>query len=236
MMKITNVKLIIIVLVLAIIAVAGFYWYMAVYKKPANLVVISNCSQIKPARLDVAEGEDILFNNKDKIDHSFTIGGKAINVPAGETVIVKADFPYGAATYSYDCDGLLNAAEIGITNNSAAAVAAEPVKPVFNEWYDNLSLSFRNCIKKALGGEFNKAYTDPSYEISFAATERMRSCSEEPSKEDMTFKGYYDSQGKALQECLKNGLGDEFDKLYKDTNTHLNEEHSTNMVACLNGY
>lgn len=234
MMKINNVKLIIIVLAIAAIVVGGFYWYMAVYKKPASLVVINNCSDINPQKLDITKGADITFKNQDELDHRLTIGGKAVDVPAGESVVIKAEFPYGAATYSYDCDGLLNVAEVGIINDSAVATISESIAPAFSDSYDNFSAPLRNCVKNALGGEFSKAYSDPSYEISADALERMRSCSEEPNKQDITFKEYYDDQGKELRDCLKNGLGDEFDKLYKDTNVELTDEHRTNIVACLN--
>lgn len=233
-MKINNVKLIIIVLAVAAIVVGGFYWYVAVNKKPANLVIIDSCSDINPQKLDVVKGADITFKNKDKSDHRLTIGGKAVDVPAGESVAVQAEFPYGAATYSYDCDGLLNVAEISIANDSTVAIISESVKPIFSESYDNLPSPLRNCIKNALGKEFNKAYTDPNYEISIAAVERMKNCSDEPHKQDITFKEYYGSQGKELQECLKTGLGDEFEKLLEDTKADLSDEHRTNMVACLN--
>jgi len=232
MIKINNIKLIIIILAVAAVIVGGFYWYITTYKKPVNLVVINNCSDISPQKLDVAKGADITFKNKDKSDHRITIGGKAIDIPAGESVVVKAEFPYGAATYSYDCDEVLNTAEIGIVNDSTMANISESV-PAFSDGYNNLSSPLKNCIKNALGGEFSKAYSDPNYEVSVAALERMRSCSEEPHKQDITFKEYYDDQGKELQDCLKNGLGDEFDKLYKDTNVELTDEHRINMVACL---
>lgn len=235
MIEMNNIKSTVIILLLAIVVVAGFYLYVTINKEPVNLVVIDNCSSVTPKRLDVAKGEDITFKNKDKSDHLLTIGGKAVDVPAGKSVIVKADFPYGAATYSFDCDGLLNVAEIGIANDSIVASVGEFVKPALKkEEYDNLSLPLRTCIKNALGGEFGKAYADSNYEITIEALERMRSCSEEPHKQDMVFKEYYDSQGEKLQECLKNGLGDEFDKLYRDTDSELSDGHRTNMVACLN--
>jgi len=235
-MKINNIKLIIVILVVAAVVGGSLYWYLAIYRKLDNLVVINNCSDINPRKLDIVEGMDIIFKNKDKSDHNLTIGGGIIKIPAGEKVVVKAEFPYGAATYSYDCDNSLNVAELNITSNISTAVVAEPVKPIFNEWYDNLSLSLRTCIKDALGEEFNEAYSDPEYEISVEAVEKMRNCKDEPTKEDVTFKEYYDSQGKGLQECLKNGLGDEFDKLYEDTKAELSVEHSNNMVDCFNNY
>ncbi|MBI1839047.1 MAG: hypothetical protein HYR95_01990 [Candidatus Colwellbacteria bacterium] len=234
MTKINNIKLIVTVLSVAIV-VFSLYWYLTVYEEPSvNIVVIGSCSDISPARLDIAKGADIIFKNKDKSGHRLTIGGKAFDVPAGESVVVKADFPYGAATYSFDCDGFLNVAEISIANDSVAANVSESTKLALKETYDDLSSPLRACIKNALGGEFDKAYADSNYEVTVEALEKVKNCSEEPHKGDIAFKDYYDSRDKALQECLKSGLGDEFDKLYRDTKSELSDGHRINMVACLN--
>lgn len=124
-----------------------------------------------------------------------------------------------------------------ITQNAHPATNTEGIeeqKVYFKEKYEDLPVTVRDCIKKVLGNNFDTVYNSSVDVISSDAQEEIRTCVAETTKADIGFREFYESQGKSLQECLKTGLGDEFDKLYNDTKAKLTEEHADNMVKCLN--
>lgn len=174
MMKVNNIKLVAAVSALAILIAGGFYWYIVLKEKePINIVVINSCSSINPQRLELNNGEEVIFKNKDKIDHRLTVGGRTVNIRAGKYTVLKTDFHYGdgAGTYVYDCDASMNIARIQI--NSVRQASKEQT---FEEMYALLPKETQDCVKNSLADNFEKAYKGGGFIIDSKSQDKMNSC------------------------------------------------------------
>lgn len=104
-------KIFIVVVVIAILAVGGYYIYKGSYSKPnqstnsstvsTNSVNISNFS-FDPASITVKAGSSITFTNNDGTNHTVTADNGKFDqsVSSGKTTAVTITEP---GTYNYHC-------------------------------------------------------------------------------------------------------------------------------------
>jgi plastocyanin len=107
-------KILIIIVVIAILAVGGYYLYKGNYNKSGssssntniasvstNSVEIKNMS-FNPGDISVASGSVITFTNNDSTNHTVTANDGSFNysISAGQTITFTIDNP---GTYDYHC-------------------------------------------------------------------------------------------------------------------------------------
>ncbi|MEK7195627.1 MAG: hypothetical protein AAB659_00015 [Patescibacteria group bacterium] len=119
-------------------------------------------------------------------------------------------------------------------DNSASQTVATP--KTFKEAYDLLPAEKQSCVQGVLGKNFDTAYKDGEYFISHDINTKIyQDCFTESSATTTTFKAQFDSiQDKSIQLCVKNALGDEFDKVYnnKDGSFYATKAHTDAVNAC----
>ena len=122
------------------------------------------------------------------------------------------------------------------TNDKSSTSQVAATSRTFKEAYDLLSESKQSCVQGVLGKNFDIAYKDSKYFISTDINAKIyQDCFVEPSVSAPTFKAQFDAmQDKAIQLCVKNALGDEFDKVYnnKDKNFYATKAHTDAVNAC----
>ena len=104
----------------------------------------------------------------------------------------------------------------------------------FKEYYDRTTPEpLKQCFKDSLGEEFEKAYNDPNYILSEKGQEKRKACFSKIANESPeTFKEFFDTKPKNIQECFKTALGDEFDNLYADSSYVPRQENIEKMLKC----
>ena len=136
-----------------IIVVGGgvLYYYLAKISVGATkaTVTINNCSSILPQYAAIASDKTLVFKNNDNTNHSISISGNNIIVPAGGvTELAVKMLKYGPGEYGYTCDG-------GLTDNEVAIVAVPGTTPMnstgFKAMYDGEASSTQTCIKNGPG-------------------------------------------------------------------------------------
>ncbi len=225
-----------IILVIILALLAALWWYMAAHPKtsnPNNLLTVNSCSSIQPKSLQISRGSDINIENADTAAHSLVFGSLSISVNAGETTTTLADFPNQTESYPIVCDGAASNSQISVIDGPQIP-STQTASSSFKDAYDSMALDMQTCIKGALGAEFDKAYSSTTYQITQASLDKMTSCAPKPFTSDITFKTFYDASPANIKTCLTAALGDEFSSLYDNPGFHPTEQHTNNMVACLN--
>ncbi len=164
---------------IALISLGAIVFYLndlLTPKEQIQEIVINSCSSINPPSVSIINDKVLMFINEDVYNHTIKIGGKSFGISAGKSQRTSSKFAYGAGSYLYDCDAVVNAGQIVINEGDIRSAMAKTEFPSFKSWYVNLNEDKKLCIKKVLAGDFEKAVDNLEFIPSEKAIKSVDEC------------------------------------------------------------
>jgi len=164
---------------IALVSIGAIVFYLdnlLIPKEQTQEIVINSCSSINPSSISIINDKVLMFINEDIYNHTIKIGGKSFGISAGKSQRTSSKFAYGAGSYLYDCDAVINAGQIVINEGGIQPAMAKTEFPSFKSWYLNLNEDKKLCIKKVLAGDFEKAVDNPEFIPSEKAIKNVDEC------------------------------------------------------------